>query len=82
MTKEKRFKKAVKHLAYWKESLANARNNYIEACRSKNPMMDIKSLYLATENGYDTLREVEKAEAIEDMKYAKERIAHFQRIAL
>lgn len=82
MTKEKRIKKAIKHLAYWTESLADARYNYVLACRNKNSMMDVQSLYLASVDGYNTLREMKKAEAIEDMKYAKERIAHFQRIAL
>lgn len=70
--------KAEKHLRYAIESREFWREAYLEACRCKNTMMDIKGLYLA--EGYETLREMKKAEAIAEIKDANNRIAKFERI--
>lgn len=75
MTKEK----AKKHLGYAQESLEFWREQYVNACRDKNSIMDIKGLYLAGD--HTTLREAKKAEAIAEINEAKQKIAKFQRIA-
>lgn len=72
--------KAEKHLKYAKESLEFWREAYVSACRDKNPTMDIKGLYLA--DGFETLREMKKADAIAEINDAKRRMANAQRIAL
>ena len=72
--------KAEKHLKYAKESLEFWREAYVSACRDKSSIMDVKSLYLA--EGYETLREMKKAEAIAEINDAKRRMAKAQRIAL
>jgi hypothetical protein len=82
MTKEKRLRMAKQKLSYWEGVLTDARTDYVEACRCDNVFMDVESFYLATVDGYNTLREERKGEAIEEMKRAKERIARFQRIVL
>lgn len=71
--------KAIKHLGYARESLIFWREAYVDACRDKNSMMDIKGLYLAGD--HKTLREAKKAEAIENMADAKVRISKYERIA-
>lgn len=71
--------KALKHLGYAIESREFWRAAYVDACRNKNNLMDVKGLYLA--EGYETLREMKKAEARAEIKDANERIARFQRIA-
>ena len=71
--------KAIKHLGYARESLVFWQEAYVNACRDKNRMMDIKGLYLA--EGFETLREMKKAEAVAEMNDAKARIAKFERIA-
>lgn len=75
MTKEK----ARKHLEYAKESLEFWREQYVNACRDKNSIMDVKGLYLAGD--HTTLREEKKADAIANINEAKQRIAKFQRIS-
>ena len=70
--------KAQKHLRYATESLEFWREKYVEACREKSSVMDVKySIYDGR-----TLREVKKAEAIAEINDAKRRIANAQRIAL
>lgn len=70
--------KAQKHLNYAREDLKFWQEAYVDVCRNKNRMLDIKGLYLA--EGYETLRDMKKAEAIAEMKEAKVRIARFERI--
>lgn len=72
--------KAEKHLRYAKEHLDFWREAYVNACRDKNPIMDLKDSFLA--DGYETLREMKKAEAIAEINDAKRRMAKAQRIAL
>lgn len=72
--------KAQKHLTYARESLEFWKEAYLDACRDKNTIMDVKGLYLA--EGYETLREMKKAEAIAEINDAKVRIAKFERIAM
>ena len=70
--------KAQKHLNYARESLKFWQEAYVDVCRDKNRALDIKGLYLA--EGYETIRDMKKAEAIAEMKEAKVRIARFERI--
>lgn len=71
--------KAKKHLKYATEDLEFWREVYVNACRDKNPIMDMQG-YLA--GNYATIREAKKAEAIAEINDAKRRIANMQRIAL
>lgn len=69
--------KAQKHLKYAREHLKYWQEAYVDVCRDKNRTLDIK-LHLA--EGYETIRDMKKAEAIAEMKEAKVRIARFERI--
>lgn len=73
--------KAIKKISNARENLKFWQDAYIDACRSTNPMMDTKSSYLAVKEGYKTIREAKKAEAVANMNEAKEVIARMERIA-
>lgn len=72
----KRFRKALKQLGYAKDSLEFWREAYVEAKRDPRSLMDTK---LAMYDGA-TPREAKIAEAIQEIKEAKARIAHFERM--
>ena len=68
--------KAVKYLGYARESLEFWREAYVAAKRDTRSLMDTKlNMY-----GGATPREVKIAEAMQEIKEAKARIAHFERM--
>ena len=73
MTKQK----AKRLLESARESLTFWRECYVDLCRDKTPTLDIHLNYYG-----GTIRNIKKAEYLENIASVKERIAKYERVAL
>ena len=70
--------KAIKHLGYARESLEFWRGAYVDAIRETSTAADIHLSMLSDK----TIRQSKIDEALENIEYAKRRIARFERVAI
>lgn len=74
--------RAIKLLQRSREILDYHRQAYVDAYRDTSKAVTFHSDFLEITEGYKNIREKRIAESIEGMKYAKEKISRYQRIAL